>query len=127
MKVFADIFTLSEIDPDGKVFDEVSRGVFESEQATIYMDYHIGLLKCKKMDKVEIVIFSNENKFSEKDIPEKYHYLLGNGVMYKNEEKYGEQILDISFSGLLVQIVLTESKIKNPDQYNRFYLGVCIL
>lgn len=124
MKVFSDIFSLSEIDPDGKIFDEVSRGLFTSEQATMYMDYHTGLLKCKKMDKMEIAIFSNENKFAEKDVPEKYHYLLGNGVLYRKEEKDGEQILDISFSGLLVQLKQKEFRIKDIDQSKRLFLGV---
>lgn len=124
MKIFAESFTFSEIDPDGKAFEETSRGVFLSNECTLHMDYHTGLLKTKKMDRVNIAIFSDENNFSEKNIPEKYTYLMGNGVIYKTTMKNRRKVIDISFSGLLVRIDVDAERMKDTHKINRLFLGI---
>ncbi|KAI5191523.1 DNA-directed RNA polymerases I, II, and III subunit RPABC3 [Nematocida minor] len=124
MKIFSESFTLSEIDPDGKAFDEVSRGVFVSEGCRMLMDYHTGLFTHKKMDRVNVAIFSDEDNFSEKDIPEKYSYLMGNGVIYKTEIKDRTKTVDISFSGLLVRMEMDPARMKETQRYKRLFLGV---
>lgn len=124
MKIFSESFTLEEIDPDGKAFDEVSRGVFVFDDCTMLMDYHTGIFPYKKMDKMKISIFSDENNFSEKDIPEEYSYLMGNGILYKSQMKENKQILDISFSGLLVSLQIEAGRIKDIEKCRRLYLGV---
>ncbi|EHY65781.1 DNA-directed RNA polymerases I, II, and III subunit RPABC3 [Nematocida ausubeli] len=124
MQIFAESFTLSAVDVDGKVFDEVSRGVFTNDGVTLLMDYHTGLFCHKKMDRVNIAIFTEEEDFTEKDIPEKYAYLMGNGVVYQTKTDGNRQIIDISFSGLLVNINVETSRIKVPQAHKRLYIGV---
>ncbi|KAI5185781.1 DNA-directed RNA polymerases I, II, and III subunit RPABC3 [Nematocida homosporus] len=127
MKILADVCSLVEIDPKGKMFDDVSRGILKSDQTTFHIDFHTGLLKCKKMDKLEIAIFSNDNKFNESNIPDKYNYLMGNGVVYKRDIKDGVYVVDMSFSGLLVQISQSTPITKELEEEKRFYLGIAAL
>ncbi|KAI5188482.1 DNA-directed RNA polymerases I, II, and III subunit RPABC3 [Nematocida sp. AWRm77] len=124
MKLFSEVFTLSEIDPDGKMFDEVSRVLFKSGSTTVYLDYYAPVMKYKKMDKVEIALFSNENGFSEKSIPEKYEYLMGGGVVYKKEDTPTGQQVEISFSGMLALFSLSKPVIKETDTYSKLFIGV---
>ncbi|EIJ88222.1 DNA-directed RNA polymerases I, II, and III subunit RPABC3 [Nematocida parisii] len=124
MQIFVNSFTLSDIDVDGKAFDEVSRGVFTNESTTLIMDYHAGLFNHKKMDKVNIALFSEEADFTEKDIPEKYGYLMGNGIVYETKINGNRQTIDISFSGLLVSLDIEVGIIKDINNYKRLYIGV---
>ncbi|KAH9386875.1 DNA-directed RNA polymerases I, II, and III subunit RPABC3 [Nematocida major] len=124
MKIFSESFTLTEVDPDGKVFDEVSRGVFMHDKCSVLLDYHSGLFMGKKTDRVEISLFSDENNFSEKDIPEKYTYLMGNGLVYKKTVQNSRQVLDISFSGLLARLEAPVGRIKDIQANRRLYLGI---
>lgn len=124
MKIFSKLFTFSEIDPDGKAFDEVSRGVFVSDDCTLTLDYHTKLFNHKKMDQMEISIFSDENGFNEKNIPEKYTYLIGNGIIYKTTIEKNRKIIDISFSGMLSRLEVSPEMLKDTHKINRLYLGV---
>lgn len=124
MKLFSDVFTLSEVDPDGKVFDEVSRVLFKSDSATLYLDYYAPVLKYKKMDRVEIALFSSDSGFSEEHVPEKYEYLMGGGVVYKNEDGPNGQQLEVSFSGLLALFNLPARQLTEANTFSKLFLGV---
>ncbi|KAI5170978.1 DNA-directed RNA polymerases I, II, and III subunit RPABC3 [Nematocida sp. LUAm3] len=124
MKLFSDVFTLKEIDPQGKVFDSVSRGVFQSDSSTMHLDYHSELLSCRKMDQFTITLFSDENNFSDENIPSEYAYLTGNGVFYKKEEKENLPAFTFYFSGLFLQIITHKNILKYPKTSTRFYLGI---
>jgi len=124
MKIFSEVFTISEVDPDGAVFPEVCRLLLKSESSSMYLDCYTPGLKYKKMDVVEVAIFSNENGFSEKDIHADYTYLMGNGVIYLKENKERSQYVEISFSGLLAALTTPENRIKEEDRYKRLFIGI---
>ncbi|OAG29962.1 DNA-directed RNA polymerases I, II, and III subunit RPABC3 [Nematocida displodere] len=124
MRIYSDTYTLSEVDKDGKVFDDVSRGYFKSSTGTLYLDYHSKLFPFKKLDRIEISIFSDENGFSETDVPEKYEYLMGNGVLHLKKEKNQNDIAEIYFSGLLALLETPKQAIKGLEKCKRMFIGV---
>ena len=124
MRIFTDTFTISDVDPKGKVLDNITTLQMKSEDASLYIDCYAPAINYNTMDKVEVSIYTDKNEFAESSIPEKYKYVMGNGVIYTKEDKEEEQYIEMSFSGLLGVLTLHKTRIKEEDKYRRLYIGI---
>ncbi|KAI5179603.1 DNA-directed RNA polymerases I, II, and III subunit RPABC3 [Nematocida sp. AWRm80] len=127
MKLFSEVLTLEEINPDGKMFEDTSRGIFQGDNVSMILDYPNKIFTPKKMDRIEIALFSDSNGFSEKDIPEKYTFLLGNGKVDKTKECGNSQLIEMYFSGLFLSLNSTLCRLKESQHCLNFFLGAALL
>lgn len=127
MKVFSEIGRIKAIDPDGKKFDQVSRALITSESSQIYLDYHSGLFVPKPSDSVEIALYSNRDGFDHNSIPQKFGYVMCGGVIYRQEPEGAANVLiEISFSGLLMQLVIPKEALFSTEAHREFFVAARI-
>lgn len=128
MQVLCETLQVEAIDPDGKKFDNVSRALLKSPSSTIYLDYHSGLFTPQVADTVEIVVYKDTAGFDPDTIPEKYNYLMGNGVVYTLEPEAGDKLRIVtSFSGLLMHIVGKKNVFSELVKEGEFYIAARVL
>jgi RNA polymerase Rpb8 len=103
MQLFSCTPTVQAVDPDGKRFHYVSRSVMATKETTVLLDHHSAFFMPSPADRVEMEVYSSKGGFTHTQIPQKFQYVMGTGIVYKKEE--GERAkAQISFSGLLLQI-----------------------
>lgn len=124
MQVYTGYFTLVETDKDGKMFDNVSRSLLKSDSGTILMDYHSTYLECNETEQLEITLFLQSDAFSDGSIPDKYTYLMANGLVFNVTDLEHQDQFDIYFSGLFVRLTIPKHAAKGLDKHKRVYLGV---
>lgn len=124
MQVYTGYFTLVETDKDGKMFDNVSRSLLKSDAGTILMDYHSTYLECNETEQLEVTLFLQSDTFTDRDIPDKYTYLMGNGLVFDVNDLENEDQFDIYFSGMFVRLTIPKNAAKGLRKHKRVYLGV---
>ncbi|XP_024402642.1 DNA-directed RNA polymerases II and V subunit 8A [Physcomitrium patens] len=116
--LFEDIFTISQLDPDGKKFDKVSRIVAHSEQfdMDVLLDVNIDIYPLHKGEKFTLALAStlsldgtmDDGTFDQsnrKSLADKYEYVMyGKVYKYADTESKGPPKVEtyVSFGGLLM-------------------------
>jgi DNA-directed RNA polymerase I, II, and III subunit RPABC3 len=134
-----DTFTISDIDPDGKAFQRVSRFVAKSERLDIetVCDYNSDLFKPKQDQKLEIVltltiddhgnIESNPqyNPRLKSKLLDEYEYVMF-GKVFKvkqpTEETKQKTEVYVSYGGLLMSLIGHSSALQAIELDSPIYL-----
>ncbi|KAK6914513.1 RNA polymerase, Rpb8 [Dillenia turbinata] len=138
--LFEDIFTVDQLDPDGKKFDKVSRIVSnKSEQFDMYMqlDVNTEIYPLRVGDKFTMVLAPTLNldgtpdtgyytQGGRKSLADKFEYVM-HGKLYKISEEApdkGPVKVDIyvSFGGLLMMLRGDPSNATNFELDQRLFL-----
>ncbi|XP_019156365.1 PREDICTED: DNA-directed RNA polymerases II, IV and V subunit 8B-like [Ipomoea nil] len=118
--LFEDIFTVTNIDPDGKKFDKVNRIEARSEQFEMYMqlDINTDIYPIRQDEKFMMVLASTLNldgtpdsgyflQGNRKSLADKFEYVM-QGKLYRISEEGSGRLakadLYVSFGGLLMQL-----------------------
>lgn len=115
--LFDDLFTVKQIDPDGKKFDRVSRLIAKGEnhESDLLLDFHVESFPVHLSDKFNVLLVSSLNlngspspstydQSGSETLAASYDYVM-HGKVYKHEEATGGRIACfISFGGLLMRL-----------------------
>ncbi|XP_010268240.1 PREDICTED: DNA-directed RNA polymerases II and V subunit 8A-like [Nelumbo nucifera] len=136
--LFEDIFTVKQIDPDGKKFDKVSRIVATSEQFDMYMqlDVNTEIYPLRVDDKFTMVLAPTLSldgtpdsgyytQVGRKSLADKFEYVM-HGKLYKiSEEGSGANVkveIYASYGGLLMLLKGDPSNAANFELDQRLFL-----
>lgn len=105
MQILADSFRVHEIDREGKLYTNVSRGYMSSSDTTIKLDYHSVLCRLEVGNTVEIRIFLGVEPDIECD------YLVAGKVYQVEDIGEGRLLVKASFGGLLLMLESPKDKV----------------
>uniref|UniRef100_A0A0C9RIV5 TSA: Wollemia nobilis Ref_Wollemi_Transcript_15450_1139 transcribed RNA sequence n=1 Tax=Wollemia nobilis TaxID=56998 RepID=A0A0C9RIV5_9CONI len=136
--LFEDIFTVSEIDREGKKFDKVSRIEARSEQFDMYLvlDVNIDVYPVSKGDKFTIALSPTLSldgtpdsgyfvQAGRKSLADKYEYVMYGKLYRISEEGSGANVkveIYVSFGGLLMLLKGDPSNASNFELDQRLFL-----
>lgn len=121
MQILVDNFKISEIDREGKLYRNVSRGYMHAGDTRIVLDYHSVLCKLEVDAVVEIRILSGVESEIECDY-------LALGKVYQVEDVGNRRrSLKASFGGLLLILDASEEKIGNIGDRSDISLALTIV
>lgn len=111
MNIFEDTLKVTEVDPDGKRFDRVSRAVCEtvgSQPVSVVFDYHSQLFPLKCGDKVKVSMYLENAANPVDDSRAEY---ATNSIIFKFEQCKEVVSVYMSAGGLLTSLKTESSKI----------------
>uniref|UniRef100_A0A0D6QRE9 DNA-directed RNA polymerases I, II, and III subunit RPABC3 n=1 Tax=Araucaria cunninghamii TaxID=56994 RepID=A0A0D6QRE9_ARACU len=136
--LFEDIFTVSEIDREGKKFDKVSRIEARSEQFDMHLvlDVNIDVYPVSKGDKFTIALSPTLSldgtpdsgyfvQAGRKSLADKYEYVMYGKLYRISEEGSGANVkveIYVSFGGLLMLLKGDPSNASNFELDQRLFL-----
>lgn len=121
MQILVDTFKISDIDKEGKLYTNVSRGYMDANDAHIVLDYHSILCRLEIGNLVEIRILLG----LEPDIECDY---LVSGKVYRIEDTGAERVvMKASFGGLLLILDVPKEKLQHVSDRSDVSLALTLI